>query len=242
MASDGGGNRPLTSLILLGIVDFVCILTAAESYNNGQFTRGTVWLVVGIVSSVIGFKWPEIKIRLFPKQSMVAPQPPAVKDSDPCVDVEIVEKRDRALTEVLFVLTNNGGGVARNVQIEPLKLRSGKVTFECVGALSKGGKKAVTLYLEDTGAVLAFDVIRLFNQEWDVVGTEQGTIPEELIVPVRIAYQDYVGAWFQTCAAVVFYGIKEHLKRHPSFRHFEPVISIRDVRSGPREIGLYEKH
>jgi len=61
MASDGGTNRPLPSLILLGIVDFVCILMAAESYRDRQFFAGAIWLVAGIASSVIGYYWPQVK-------------------------------------------------------------------------------------------------------------------------------------------------------------------------------------
>jgi hypothetical protein len=57
MSSDGGTNRPLPSLILLGIVDFVCILMAAESYRDGRFFAAIVWLVVGIASAIIGYYW-----------------------------------------------------------------------------------------------------------------------------------------------------------------------------------------
>lgn len=64
MSSDGGTNRPLPSIILLGIVDFVCILMAAESYNKLQIERGTTWLAIGLVASSIGYYWPQIKKSL----------------------------------------------------------------------------------------------------------------------------------------------------------------------------------
>lgn len=71
MASDGGTNRPLPSLILLGIVDFVCILMAAESYRDRQFDAGTAWLAAAIASSLIGYYWPQIKAGLGIREAKV---------------------------------------------------------------------------------------------------------------------------------------------------------------------------
>lgn len=73
MASDSGANRPLPSLILLGIVDFVCILMAAESYRDKQSRAAIIWLAAGLVSSLIGYYWPQLKQKVFsdaPLQSL----------------------------------------------------------------------------------------------------------------------------------------------------------------------------
>ena len=61
MSSDGNTNRPLPSLILLGIVDFVCILMAAEAYRDKHVHEAAIWLSAGVASSVIGYYWPQIR-------------------------------------------------------------------------------------------------------------------------------------------------------------------------------------
>jgi hypothetical protein len=47
---------------LVGIVDFCCALNAFERYDKGQVLPGTIWLVIGIVFSAIGFNWPRIRL------------------------------------------------------------------------------------------------------------------------------------------------------------------------------------
>jgi hypothetical protein len=61
MASDGNTNRPLPSLILLGIVDFCCILIGLEQINDHKILRGTIWIVAGIGSGLIGYYWQQVK-------------------------------------------------------------------------------------------------------------------------------------------------------------------------------------
>jgi len=61
MASDANTNRPLLSLILLGIVDFVCILMAAEASRDKHFHEAAIWLIAGIASSAVGYYWSQVK-------------------------------------------------------------------------------------------------------------------------------------------------------------------------------------
>jgi hypothetical protein len=61
MSSDGNTNRPLPSLILLGIVDFCCILIGLEQVSAGKIATGAIWIFVGISSGLIGYYWTQIK-------------------------------------------------------------------------------------------------------------------------------------------------------------------------------------
>ena len=61
MASDGNTNRPLPSLILLGIVDFCCILIGLEQINVHKISSGAIWIAVGVGSGLIGYYWSQIK-------------------------------------------------------------------------------------------------------------------------------------------------------------------------------------
>jgi len=156
----------------------------------------------------------------------------ALRGTDPCVDVELSQEKTSLGLKTAFVLTNNGGGVARNVQLQPIRLHRGTVTFECLGALPAGEKRDVKPHLEAHGVVSPWDVVRLFNLEWDTVGKESGTIPEELIISVGITYANYRGDAFETTADIVFFGVREHLQRNSSFSDHQTIISIRNVRSG----------
>jgi hypothetical protein len=62
MAGDGNTNRPFPSLILLGIVDFCCILIGLEliAGKDRQIVSGIVWVLLGVGSGLIGYYWPRI--------------------------------------------------------------------------------------------------------------------------------------------------------------------------------------
>jgi len=51
-------------VVFLAIVDFCCVLQAAERYDRGQALVGTYWLVAGVTFSVAGYKWPALKKRV----------------------------------------------------------------------------------------------------------------------------------------------------------------------------------
>jgi|ERR1700722_7606484 len=61
MASDGNVNRPFPSLVLLGIVDFCCILIGLEQVSAQKIASGAIWISVGLGSGLIGFYWAQIK-------------------------------------------------------------------------------------------------------------------------------------------------------------------------------------
>jgi hypothetical protein len=61
MAGDGNTTRPFPSLILLGIVDFCCILIGLEEVSVHKLYGGVIWILVGVVSGLIGFYWSQVK-------------------------------------------------------------------------------------------------------------------------------------------------------------------------------------
>ncbi len=61
MASDGNTNRPFPSLILLGIVDFCCILIGLEQVSVQKIASGIIWIFAGMGSGLIGFYWTQVK-------------------------------------------------------------------------------------------------------------------------------------------------------------------------------------
>lgn len=61
MSSDADTTRAFPSLLLLGIFDFCCILIGLESINDHKILRGSIWILVGIVSGLIGYSWSQMK-------------------------------------------------------------------------------------------------------------------------------------------------------------------------------------
>ena len=64
MSGDANTNRPFISLVLLGIVDWVCILIGCELIKERQVVTGIIWIVVGLSSGLIGYYWLQIKERI----------------------------------------------------------------------------------------------------------------------------------------------------------------------------------
>ena len=54
-------DRRFWTVVFLASVDFCCILLATERYDKGDIKIGTVWLIAGVIFSLTGWKWPQIK-------------------------------------------------------------------------------------------------------------------------------------------------------------------------------------
>ncbi len=57
-------DRRYWMVIFLAVVDFCCVLLALERYDKGDILVGTYWLIAGIASSLLGWKWPQIKLQM----------------------------------------------------------------------------------------------------------------------------------------------------------------------------------
>lgn len=72
-------DRRFWTVVFLASVDFCCVLLALERYDKGDIKIGTAWLVAGVVSSVIGWKWPRIKQRIANAVRRALPEDAKVK-------------------------------------------------------------------------------------------------------------------------------------------------------------------
>jgi hypothetical protein len=69
MSADATG-RSVISYVFIGVVDFICLLMAAESYHAGEISSAVKWLVAGIVSLIVGALWPKIRRLLWRKREL----------------------------------------------------------------------------------------------------------------------------------------------------------------------------
>jgi hypothetical protein len=64
MSGEVAGRSPIEYLFF-GVMDFICLLLAAESLNTLQYRRAVEWGVAGIASVLIGYYWPQIRLKIF---------------------------------------------------------------------------------------------------------------------------------------------------------------------------------
>jgi len=64
MSGEVDTKRPFPSLILLGIVDFCCILIGFEQISLNKIGGGIIWISAGVGSGLIGYYWRQIKQRI----------------------------------------------------------------------------------------------------------------------------------------------------------------------------------
>jgi hypothetical protein len=92
MSGDANPNRAFSSLLLLGIVDFCCILIGLEQISIGKYGSGAVWAIVGIGSGLVGYYLP----RLTKKTSSGLKVTDAAMQDTPVVNVlsgQVVDHR-----------------------------------------------------------------------------------------------------------------------------------------------------
>jgi hypothetical protein len=227
MSSDGGVNRPLPSLILLGIVDFVCILLAAESYNSSQFMRGTAWLVAGVVASAIGYYWPSIKKWRITRESDSATKEMTL--DDPRIYLGIEPASEVMFPRTPFILRNEGKYEAHHVAIQPFKLCRKVVGFPEVAVVSVGKpEKALPTVEDDGGQMVNHNIFHWLNKDWDASGT---LADEDWPIPITIKYSDPLDKrHFEGTVTLMFHpwtynmNKKSNDKNLPNFilRHQEP--------------------
>ncbi len=149
MAGDGNIDRPFPSLLLLGVLDFICLLEAADSVRAHEWKSAAVWAAIGVTLSLVGYHWPRIRqwgrnlfkspriagnrpLAIGPMPSAVKPAPPTPTDvADVLIEYEhddrnrAVPSRDRPL-----LLKNvTAGKNALNVQVQPVEDHGEKLVF-----------------------------------------------------------------------------------------------------------------
>jgi len=80
MASDAAGRSPI-EYIFFGVIDFICLLMAAESFNIKQYDKAGYWAIAGVASLLIGYYWPKIKLNLFRKKPAFTLGMPVIIDT-----------------------------------------------------------------------------------------------------------------------------------------------------------------
>ncbi len=160
------GDRRFWTVVFLASVDFCCVLLALERWDKGDLIVGSVWLVAGVVFSVVGFKWPAIRQRIpFARRSgsqqavvPVAEAPVGVAD----VVIEYShDDRDRSVpprgSRPLLLKNVTAGKNALNVRVKPVEAHD-KLVFrpDIVTCIVGGGQEEVVPECESMKARARF--------------------------------------------------------------------------------------
>ena len=181
-------------LVILGLTMYV-------SY------RGPSWvlaLCLSLMTVLIGLIW-----TAFYRRSFISAD---IRDSDPRIYVTIKE-HDPATVRRLFTLTNHGGGVAHNVQVEPLTVSGVRFEFPPIAAVPVRESrdvlpKVVSKYPELTARN---DLFYWLEKDWSTV---RSNVMAEFPVSVTVAYDDYTGTRsIKTTMMLVFYPLQYRLQQ-----------------------------
>jgi hypothetical protein len=158
--------------------------------------------------------------------------------TDPMVYVEIEDKRRGSVNpSTPFELINRGKAPAHRVQIQPLKLHSGEVTFAPIEVLPNDNKPvAVIPKLEGIFPILRHDLTRFLQRDWnDSVGP--GRLPTEsqyeYILPMSVTYETYDSkSKFETSFDVVYRVVQDIIQKdwHVSVEGEPPLLEVRNLK------------
>ena len=156
MAGDAGIGRSVVRYVFIGVVDFICLLMAAESLNAIQYKRAGAWLVAGLVSLLVGSYWPRIRRRFGKKLDIDIVWKPGEQtyhypyENVPGIQyrVCIVNNTDRNLDNVRVTLERLTPHVLNAVPC-PLKLmHDNKPPYPTSFSLARHGKRFVDLIVQ----------------------------------------------------------------------------------------------
>ena len=141
-----------------------------------------------------------------------------VQEGDPQIYVKVEESLDTSPYKSVFVLSNHGGGIAKNVRLNTLKLKCGIVEFDTVDHLPSGERAEITPTAVPTVGVLNDFPMALLNhhigyllhREWDVLGEEP--ITGDFVRSMRVAYENFQNRAFETTFDLVFHPIVFQLR------------------------------
>jgi len=125
-------------------------------------------------------------------------------ECSPCLQAEIGDGRgDLGTTLTLF---NRGRGRAYDIQIQPIGMEQGTVTFRKIRAIASGEVRQVLPNLDARAVLHKHDITGLLMVEWKSL--KDSTI-KELSVGASVTYRDAKENCFETCFEVTFYPFED---------------------------------
>jgi hypothetical protein len=213
----------LVACILTGcvLVTIWLVIVALTMYLSFRGPRWILALSLSIVVVLIGLTWTKFYRLSFIKDD--------IRDSDPRIYVTIRES-DAATSPCSFLLTNLGGGVAHNVQVEPLTICGRHVIFPQVPVIPVRESKDsfAKIGVQGSQPLRTNDLFQFMEEDWS---TSQGNITGEWSVPVIVSYDDYTGVrTIESAMMLIFFPMQYRLQQKQSTPSLsDPTYEFRHV-------------
>lgn len=161
-----------------------------------------------------------------------------IDSTDPRVYVEIEDKRKGEMNpSTPFKLINRGKAPAHHVQIQPLALRGGEVTFASVEVLPDDNKPVPVIpKLEKISPIFRHDLTRFLERDWNDSVCPGGLPTEsqfEFVQPMSVTYGTYdLKSKFETSFDLVYRVVQDiiHKDWHVSVEGEPPLLEIRNLK------------
>ena len=173
-------------------------------------------------------------------QATELPQEKEVTGLDPAKDpilyVEIEDKRRGSMNaSTPFKLINRGKAPAHHIQIQPLKLHSGEVTFAPVEVLPDHNKPmAVVPDVQKMSPIFRHDLTRLLQRDWNESVSGFPTESQfEFVQPMSVTYETYdLKSKFETSFDLVYRVVQDIIQKdwHVSVEGEPPMLEVRNLR------------
>lgn len=125
-------------------------------------------------------------------------------ECSPCIQAEIGDGRGNMGTPL--TLFNRGRGCAYDIQIQPIRMEQGAITFRKIRAIASGEVRQVLPNLDTRAVLHKHDMTGFLLAEWKSM---KDSSVKELPVRASVTYRDAERNWFQTCFEVTFYPSEE---------------------------------
>jgi hypothetical protein len=142
--------------------------------------------------------------------------------------LNVLEPDEAMFRRTTFVLTNRGGDVAHNVQLQPIKIHYRQVLFDPIAVIAVQEERSTLSTVEGQGTMLEHDFMNVMREEWNAAGK----LVEEYSVKLIISYEDFTGKKFEADAEVVYFPINAtNHERYPQvpewMKHEFKIIEVR---------------
>jgi hypothetical protein len=107
MSGDVAGRSPI-EYVLFGVIDFICLLLAAESLNALQYKRAGEWAIAGVASVLLGYYWPKIREKCGIAAPRVVLPERGLPERPPCVLPTRYAKNENRFSSFGLFLRNPG--------------------------------------------------------------------------------------------------------------------------------------
>ncbi|SRR6266481_95307 len=150
--------------------------------------------------------------------------------------LEVLNSVESMFSKTPFVLTNRGGDVAHNVQIQPLTIKHRTVIFDPIPTLAVNDQKQTLPTIVGIGAMQEHDILSLMVDEWNSAFSGAGLAAldvHEWPAKITITYEDFASNKFEVALDLVVFPIDKTLAdKHGNDwpKHEYKTVEVRNIK------------